>query len=144
MVLTRFYLQRFDITSILNFDLEILLKVTAKSLSKDIADEKWARLEKGGVYMVRTKILTYVCYNPNLTPRGVVQGQFTFITQRYTVVGVWATLGQVKYKMPRTSDVWQTDEHIDGWMNKYIDNFIAHEELGHTKTTISHYLSKKE
>lgn len=45
-------------TSILNFDLEILLKVTAKSLSKDIADEKWARLEKGGVYMVRTKILT--------------------------------------------------------------------------------------
>lgn len=94
-------------TSILNFDLEILLKVTAKSLSKDIADEKWARLEKGGVYMVRTKILTYVCYNPNLTPRGVVQGQFTFITQRYTVVGVWARLGQEKYKMPRTSDVWQ-------------------------------------
>lgn len=35
-------------TSILNFDLEIVLKVTAKSLSKDIADEKWARLEKGG------------------------------------------------------------------------------------------------
>lgn len=29
-------------------------------------------------------------------------------------------------------------------MNKYIDNFIAHEELGHTKTTLSHYISKKE
>lgn len=42
---------------ILYFDLEILLKVIVKFLFKDIVDEKWVRLEKGGVYMVRIKIL---------------------------------------------------------------------------------------